>query len=181
MADYILTYSKIQFTPLDPKEDDICIEDIAHALSLMTRANGHFSEFFSVAQHCILCCEEAMARGYSKKVALACLLHDASEAYLADITRPVKKNLSTYREIEARLQNAIFNKYIEGILTDEEKAQVSAVDDALLYYEFKHYMDVNLESVAPRVESNLVFETKPFVTIENKFLRLFRKLANDVQ
>ena len=58
---------------------DILIEDIAHALSLMCRANGHFKEFYSVGQHCIYCCEEAIKRGYSNTVALACLLHDASD------------------------------------------------------------------------------------------------------
>ena len=48
---YITTYSKIHFTPLDPKIEEIKAEDIAHAQSLMTRANGHFPEFYSVAQH----------------------------------------------------------------------------------------------------------------------------------
>ena len=62
MADYITTWSGIHFTPLEPKKEEIRAEDIAHALSLMTRANGHFPEFYSVAQHCIHCCEEAGAR-----------------------------------------------------------------------------------------------------------------------
>ena len=62
MADYITTYSKTQFSPINPKEEDILIEDIGHALSLMTRANGHFPEFYSVGQHCINCCKEAIAR-----------------------------------------------------------------------------------------------------------------------
>ena len=68
MADYIRTWSKVKFTPLEPKEEDIHIGDIAHALSLMTRANGHFPEFYSVAQHCIHCYEEATARGLSKRL-----------------------------------------------------------------------------------------------------------------
>ena len=96
MSDHITTYSGVKFSPLNPKEEDIRIDDIAHALSLMTRANGHFPEFYSVAQHCIACCKEAIARGYSNKVALALLLHDASEAYLSDITRPLKKHLEVY-------------------------------------------------------------------------------------
>ena len=112
MEDYINTYSKINFAPLEPKCEDILIDDIAHSLSLMCRANGHFKEFYSVGQHSIYCCEEAIERGYSNTVALACLLHDASEAYLADITRPVKKNLQKYLEIEDVLQNTIYEKYI---------------------------------------------------------------------
>ena len=64
MRDYITTYSKVKFEILNPREEDIRIEDIAHALSMLVRANGHFSEFFSVAQHCIQCAKEAMARNY---------------------------------------------------------------------------------------------------------------------
>jgi len=50
---YITTFNKIHFAPLEPKSENIIIEDIAHALSQMTRANGHFPEFYSVAQHTI--------------------------------------------------------------------------------------------------------------------------------
>ncbi len=99
----ITTYSGIHFTPASPRPEDISIYDIAHALSLLCRANGHFHEFFSVAAHAINCAEEAKARGYSPRVCLACLLHDASEAYLSDITRPVKAILPIYLEIEAVL------------------------------------------------------------------------------
>ncbi len=59
MGDYILTYSKTKFFPLEPNLEDINILDIAHALSLMTRANGHFKHFYSVAQHSINCFNEA--------------------------------------------------------------------------------------------------------------------------
>ena len=90
---YILTYKKKEFYPLSPKTEDIDIEDIAHALSLLCRANGHFKHFYSVGLHSLNCAYEAMARGYSENVVLGCLLHDGSEAYLADITRPVKKPL----------------------------------------------------------------------------------------
>ena len=57
--------------------------------------------------------KEAKARDYSEKVQLASLLHDASEAYLSDVTRPVKKELPKYLEIEKPLQDAIWNKYLD--------------------------------------------------------------------
>lgn len=177
MADYIKTYSKIKFTPLEPKDEDISIDDIAHALSLMSRANGHFEEFYSVAQHCIFCCEEALARGYGNKVALACLLHDGSEAYLADITRPVKKNLEKYLEIEEVLQEAIYKKFIGEELTVEERKQISSVDNSLLYYEFIHYMDEKLEMEVEPLVSNPNFKFMEFKEVENQYKELLKNLS----
>ena len=94
MADYIYTVSKRKFYPLNPRIEDILIEDIAHALSMLARANGHFPFFHSVAQHSLECANEALARGYSEKIVLACLLHDGAEAYMSDVTTPVKSALS---------------------------------------------------------------------------------------
>lgn len=170
MSDYITTYSKIHFTPLKPKKEQIRIEDIAHSLSLMTRANGHFPEFYSVAQHCIHCYEEAKARGLSKRICLACLLHDASEAYLADITRPVKKNLPKYMIIEKVLQDAVYERFLGSCLTEEEQRMVSEVDDALLFYEFEHYMGERLMDIEPELKSNPVFEVVPFAAVERKYI-----------
>lgn len=178
MADYITTYSKTNFTPLEPKSEEILITDIAHALSLMCRANGHFKEFYSVGQHCIYCCEEAIKRGYSNTVAFACLLHDASEAYLADITRPVKKNLERYLEIEGKLQDAVYEKYIGRSLTDSEQELISLVDDALLYNEFIHYMNKELPAKDKVLISNPNFEFVEFSKIENRYIELFNELIN---
>lgn len=68
--------------------------------------------------------EEAKIRGYSRRVQLACLLHDASEAYLSDVTRPVKQEIPKYLEIEKPLQEAIWKKYLGDLLTEEEYEQV---------------------------------------------------------
>lgn len=176
--DYISTYKKIHFTPLEPRQEDILIEDIAHALSLMSRANGHFPAFHSVAQHCIECCEEALARNFSTRTALACLLHDAGEAYLADITRPVKKHLPEYRSIEEGLLNAIFSKYLGGI-TEEEKKQVRLMDDTLLYYEFYHFMGEELME-KPFITQIPDFSELPFKTVENRYLELFHELYGNL-
>lgn len=110
---YITTYLKKYFDPVNADINDIEIADIAHALSLLCRANGHFVQFYSVAQHCLNCAKEAKMRGYSKRVQLGCLLHDASEAYLSDVTRPIKAQLPKYLEVEEKLQNAIYARRTE--------------------------------------------------------------------
>jgi len=134
---FINTYSKIKFWPLDPMIEEIKTVDIAHALSMLCRANGHYLHFYSVAQHSINCAYEAKNRGLSKRIQLACLLHDASESYISDITRPVKKLLNEYLEIEERLQNIIYKAYNIADLTDEELLMVQEIDDAMLNYEMQ--------------------------------------------
>ena len=65
-------FSGHRIDPLHIKEDDIYLEDIAHALSLICRGNGHIKYFYSVAQHSLNCAKEAQSRGYSKHVVLSC-------------------------------------------------------------------------------------------------------------
>ncbi len=178
MNSYITTYSKIHFTPISPKANDIKIEDIGHALSLMCRANGHFKKFFSVAQHSINCAIEAKARGYSKRLQLSCLLHDASEAYISDITRPIKKHLPQYIEFEDRLQNEIWNKYLIEPLTDEEKRQVFEIDDSMLYYEFLHFMGEQVLNYTPNIKVIPNFDFKAFDIAEKQFISIFKSLMS---
>ena len=158
------------YPSLDTDRANGCIRDIAHALSLMTRANGHFPEFYSVGQHCIHCYEEAVARKYSPFLCKACLLHDASEAYLADITRPVKQFLPGYLEIEKRLQDTIYEKFLGRVPTETEQTAISSVDDTLLYYEFDHYMGEKLQKKPPKLYSAPIFEQKTFSEIEEKYI-----------
>ena len=136
----ITTYNGKEFNPTNPTKEGIDIRDIAHALSLMCRANGHVKHFYSVAQHSISCYMEAKARGYSKNVQLACLLHDGSEAYLSDITRPVKPKLPEYLIIEDRLQNMIWDKFLQEPLTESDIKQVFEIEDDILSYEFEILM-----------------------------------------
>ena len=150
MREKIRTFSGIHMSPADPRPEEICIEDIAHALSLMTRANGHFPVFYSVAQHSLDCAAMAQAEGRSSREVLACLLHDASEAYLSDITRPVKGCLPEYRRIEQVLQEMIYEKYLIAPPTEREREIVKRMDDTCLYYEFEHFTGEKLFDVAPQ-------------------------------
>ncbi|MBQ9978610.1 MAG: phosphohydrolase [Clostridia bacterium] len=176
---YILTYKKIEFYPLDPKTEDIDIEDIAHALSLLCRANGHFKHFYSVGIHSLNCAKEALARGYSDRVVLGCLLHDGSEAYLADITRPVKKHLQKYLEIEDVLQGKIFEKWIPGLNKDELKL-IFEIDDAILYYEFTTLFGESIFDYVPELKSEPVFDYVEPRLIENEFLDTFKHLCERI-
>ena len=97
------TFSGKKFDPMHMNSEDVSLEDLAHALSLLCRGGGHLKYFYSVGQHSINCMKEARARGWSKRVQLACLLHDASEAYIADIIRPVKVHLPEYYKIRFSL------------------------------------------------------------------------------
>lgn len=173
---YILTYTKKEFYPLDPKIEDIDIIDIAHALSLLCRANGHFKHFYSVGLHSINCAHEAMARGYSNNVILGCLLHDGSEAYLADITRPVKKHLRKYLDIEEVLQSKIFEKWIPS-LSEDEKKLIFEIDDAILYYEFTNLFGEKIFDYVPDLNSQPKFEYVEFSKVEKEFSDLFSQLT----
>ena len=173
----IRTFHGIIMDPLCARDEEIQINDIAHALSLLCRANGHFPHFYSVAQHCLNCMEEAQARGYSQKVQLGCLLHDASEAYLSDVIRPIKPHLTGYYEIEARLQNQIYAKWLPSPLTEAERKQITEIDDALLYHEFSSLTGHQVTETAPILHSTPVVELEEFRNVERRYLERFEKLT----
>lgn len=91
MADRrIATFTGRLVDVFDLQPEDICIEDIAHALSQLNRYGGHTAFPYSVAQHSIIMARELEYRGYSKEVCACALLHDADEAYLVDLPNPIK-------------------------------------------------------------------------------------------
>lgn len=126
---WIVTFSNVIFHPLDPNPETILIEDIAHALSLLCRYNGHCLRFYSVAEHCVRVSMEVPPEDR-----LAALLHDASEAYLADIPRPLKRDPSMipYRTAENNLQRMINKRF--G-LPEEMPASVHEADERMLFTE----------------------------------------------
>lgn len=110
----IKTFTGRYVNPLDLKPEDICIEDIAHHLSLICRYTGACPFHFSVAQHSLMVSKFMWAtHNGSVKAALAGLLHDGSEAYLNDIASPVKHDprMAFYREAEDRAERIIFAKF----------------------------------------------------------------------
>ena len=100
------TYSGGIFHPLDPRPEEVLIGDIAHHLSNNCRFVGAVKTHFSIAQHSVI-----VSSLVPEQDALWGLLHDASEAYLSDISRPVKRFLAGYEELEERLMRVVATKF----------------------------------------------------------------------
>lgn len=102
---WMQTHTGRAYWPLNPRAEDVCIEDIAHSLAMQCRYAGHTKDidcFFSVAQHCVLVSDHC-----SPENALWGLLHDAPETYLIDLIRPVKLHIHGYGVLEERSLAAI--------------------------------------------------------------------------
>lgn len=176
MGTEINTYSGICFEPMKVTPENICIEDIAHALSLMCRGCGHLKYFYSVAQHSVNCAREAKERGWSERVILGCLLHDASEAYIADIIRPVKEHLGNYLEIEKLFLDAIFHKFGMGDFTDREWTQVREIDDTILEYELPYFISSYQEKERGSLLTTPDFSLRECRSVEQEFLEFFHSI-----
>lgn len=156
MSEYITTYTGKYFNPTQPNPDLISIQDIAHALSLICRGNGHVQTFWSVGQHCICCAKEAAARGLSDRMVLACLLHDASECYMSDVPTPFKKELPEYQ------------------------AQLNEIDHAMLLYDLENLLGEVQYGEIPDLQIDLDYTVRPFAEVEDEYLTLFAKYSGTV-
>lgn len=176
MAQYITTYTGVHFYPLEPDPEGILIEDIAHALSMHCRANGHYKYFYSVADHCIDCAAEAEARGLDPYVSMLCLLHDAAEAYISDIPRPVKRDLKGIYEIEDRIAEMVYIKFAGRTPDKKEFELMREIDDAMLYHEFRANMGEEL--TYGEMLSARSFKSRCPSEAEREFIERFEVLRN---
>jgi len=129
-GDWFQTYSGLKFWPLDPRPEEVFIKDIAHALSMTCRFNGHVEKFYSVADHSVHVHRIYINRLYaqapdtdskqvmsvfdflrSPRAQLCALLHDAAEAYMGDVIRPIKRSLPVLKEMEEQIQAAVLQKF----------------------------------------------------------------------
>ena len=104
---YIHTFTGKMVDPLNLQPEDIDIRDIAHALARQCRFSGHVKDFYSVAQHSVIC-----SKIVAPEIALEALMHDCSEAYLQDVARPLKVHPSfgqSYRGAEKRAEKVLAN------------------------------------------------------------------------
>lgn len=162
MGNYITTYTRKHFDPINPDAELICIEDIAHALPMICRGNGHVSSFWSVGEHCILCAKEAASKGYSNRLVLAALLHDASECYMSDVPRPLKQNMKKYKEYENHLLDVIYTKFLGFTLNIDEEKLIKEIDNALLWYDLKYLLDEESEEKQPKLHVKVDYTVRSF-------------------
>lgn len=129
-----LTFLGKSYDFLDPKPDQINIHDIAHALSMTCRYNGHPLSFCSVAEHCVLV--SYLVESYEPAYAFEGLMHDAAEAYVGDVITPLKSLLPDFQAIELLCEDAIEQKY-HLALDWREKTKAA---DRLAYNIERHHL-----------------------------------------
>lgn len=168
----IQVYTGRFFDVLNPRPEDIDIRDIAHALSLQCRYGGHVERFYSVAQHSVLVSSLVPAED-----ALWGLLHDASEAYLVDLPRPVKHNTgigTVYREIEEKIMPAMAERF--G-LPWPEPPSIFIADNRLLFTEKRDLLKPGLEWGMAMEPYPFRIEPWPPEVAESRFKKRFRELC----
>lgn len=180
---YIVTYTGKQFWLLEPRLEDIDIKDIAHALAMQCRWTGHCRYHYSIAQHSYYCSVLG-----PENEGLERLLHDASEAYMGDMNRPLKHYTEAgpaYRRQEAVVQEAIYQRFGVGSI---EPKSVHEADEAMLYAEknqiiSSEFSDKLIEGNNPFADAqgsskaaNLVIERWAPEHAEAVFLTRFKEL-----
>ena len=160
---------KLDLRDIQPK--DIDIFDIAHSLSRQCRFSGHCVEFYSVAQHSL-----RVAALLPTELKMVGLLHDAAEAYLGDITRPVKELFPGIEVIEKAIWRSIAKRWC---LPDELPQEVVDADNLILQVEL-------MELCPAHKQDEVKIEIPPAAAVEKiltppeaqeQFINLFRELV----
>lgn len=125
----------------EPKQDQFTIEDVAGALSKICRFGGQIDRFYSVAEHSVLCMKVAESDGLSFNDRFACLMHDATEAFVGDCVKPLKMMLRDFDEIESRVERVIEAKF--GIDFCGAKSSVRKIDHEMLIAERRALFSVD--------------------------------------
>jgi hypothetical protein len=135
-GDWMQTFTGKAFYPLDPRPSEVDPVDIAHALSMICRFGGHSTRFYSVAEHSVL-----VSYAVSPAAALWGLMHDAAEAYVGDMVRPLKRSMPAYQVTELRVIRAIADRFR---LNWKCPAEVKTADTRLLVDERDALMNASI-------------------------------------
>jgi len=163
----IRTFTGTYIDPLNPSPAQICIEDIAHALSFIPRFGGHTQVFYSVAQHSLYV-SDLIRRHHPDDFLLQLqgLMHDAAEAYLMDLPSPIKHHMPLYIHNEQKVMRAICRRFSMEFPFSEE---VKRFDQQALEFEFANLM---------RKGSGIVMVPARMKSIEQSFIARFDALVN---
>jgi 5'-deoxynucleotidase YfbR-like HD superfamily hydrolase len=142
-GDWILTATGARWYLTDPDPDDVDLHDIAHALSNICRFGGHTRKFYSVAEHSLRVFKAMKEAGCGPTLCLWGLLHDAPEAYLGDVVRPLKYSMPIYRAWEGQTEAVIWHGLKIPLPTPEGWRVVKMFDDVLLMTERRDIMFQN--------------------------------------
>ena len=180
MKEWIQTYQGKQFYPDNPTEDMICIEDIAHGLSNICRYTGQCPEFYSVGQHSLIVTDVIFKRTGDLTLTLEALMHDASEAYLCDIPKPLKNLLPDYQKIEDNVSQVIFDKFN---ITYPLDPAIKVADVEVLAKEHENFIknvyDLKFDQGAPiELESVKIVPIINSEHVEGIFQGVFLSLIN---
>lgn len=154
---------------LAPHVSEFTIEDIAHGLAHTCRYAGQADGFYSVAEHNVLVSRTAVGHEY------AALMHDAAEAFIGDVTRPLKQLLPDYKRIEASVEAAIFARFAVEI----PAAAVKEADLKVLAAEQAQIMPSGTDSWALRAgiePADVVVERLPPPEAKERFLTCYHRL-----
>lgn len=181
MSTNIITNSGRGLDVIDPNPKDILIEDIAHALSLQCRFNGHCKEFYSIAQHSLLVAYLLGYWGLNRKIQLAGLLHDASEYILGDVITPLKKHLQEYKDIESRVQRIINIKFGVDLQYELAYDDIKDADVVMLMWEREHILPKSdlkwdVRHVDRAIPPNWTFRAIAPEYAEHQFIIMFNEL-----
>lgn len=134
-SDWMQTHSGRRVYPLELEPDMICLADIAASLAKQCRFSGHCRQFYSVAEHSI-----RMTQVFPQNAPLQrwALMHDAAEAYLSDVTRPIKRRVHvvvrdavrTFSDVEHEILDMIATRY--GLQQPMPKAEIEYGDMVML-------------------------------------------------
>ncbi len=174
-GDWMCTFSGVTFWPLDPWPEEVFIVDIAHALANICRFQGHTKEFYSVAQHSII-----VSQIVSPQNAFAGLLHDAAEAYVCDLIRPIKRIMGeVYADAERAVADAIGKKY--GVDLAHLPQEVHDADNVVLATEKRDLMRTSKPwGPMPEPLEDKIVAWDPYYT-EQMFTEMFMKLAPNLK
>ena len=166
----IITFTGRQVDPFNLQPEDVNIVDIAHSLSQQNRYGGHTFKPYSVGFHCIMM-ERTIKNNNNLDINLDALMHDASEAYITDIPKPIKKRIPMIEEIEAKILDVIYQKY--GI---EHFLNVKEWDQQMVLSEIESFKMLNyLEDRIPEI---VFLHTQNPNHIREIFLNRFNALTN---